>query len=890
MTTIPNELKITINTSIPGFQNIRYKPNMTIKDEKSNSVQFNPLVKLQKSVIASMPKNIQVKEFFNSGLFYSLINAHGLVKTKTLVEATKEGFVDNNIRVTLDTLFPVNSVLYIAGQPYVIADVLWKKGDWKIDKKVLQVPQVNFSRINDPYLFTNLAKEQLVTGESELQALPKEVIFGSAYVMPPSPNVGPPVPPVPPPPGPNVGPPLPPPGPPLPNNNPFGPTPPLPAKPLVRPPLPPKPLGPLGPPANAPPVPIGPPIPIPPPKPPKRVIPKPNPVYPPLPPIPINNNLPIRPPLPLPPIPPVDEEDEENIPPSTYTVKLLQSKNGGDFRNYFLSNDYYDMVNYIVQNMNKASKGIIDNILIKTTGISVKPSKNLSKTAYNVTVNGTKIYKNAGAGDCFFIAVADGINYQNLNANPSDKIYYNNYGKGNMIFTQQILRKIVADFILKLNVNIINDILQASEVNANFLNTEFINFKNDLLGVMSDEEKLASLNNYLEYLYSSNDSFLIKKPNQLNETILNPLNYFNVFSTIKSRNEIYNYILSSDYWANYIAIDAIISVLGLNIIAVEKTPDNKIRVPYINTRYNWNKYMFLYYQNAHYELISFDYILQKIQKQPVLRVKKYTKTIVIFDKNDDLYPPLWLIFLIFGSFYINILNEKDKQNFTLLPLIFNSLNVTFNSIMNVPDNDSKLKFLDLFDEYFEPSILRARRYKSLTGSPDTDDMIEKPILAGKFNAITFGGAPPNLQMSNPNSQSNPNNLYNSYNQNITQRFNNTSQPYNRFIPNNQRLSLNRSINDEPVSNISYYITIDIQLKKGTTLSTSDLINLKCNQQFNKIRKSYSDLRGLKYSMLPDYNNLPTFKQKSDKQQLQNQSNTKKVGGYKNIKNITRKII
>ena len=877
MTTIPNELKITINTSIPGFQNIRYKPNMTIQDEKSNSVQFNPLVKLQKSVIASLPKNIQVKEFFNSGLFYSLINAHGLVKTKTLVEATKDGFVDNNIRVTLDTLFPVNSVLYISGQPYVIADVLWKKGDWKIDKKVLQVPQVNFSRINDPYLFTNLAKEQLVTGESELQALPKEVIYGSAYVPPPVPSgpLGPQ------PPGPTPQPPLGPSGPnPLPPG-PSGPTPPLPIKPFVRPPLPPKPLGPLGPlgpPPNAPPVPIGPPISIPPRKPPKPVISQPNPFYPPLPPIPINNRFPTRPYLPLPPIPPVEEEEEEeeNLPPSTYTVKLLQSKNGQEFRNYFLSNDYYEMVNYIVQNMNKESKNIINNILINTTGVSVKPAKNLSKTAYNITVNGTKIYKNTGEGDCFFIAVADGINYQNLISNPADKIYYNNYGKGNMIFTQQILRKIVSDFILNLNGNIINDIIQTSEVNANFLNTEFINFKNDLPEVMSEAEKLASLNNYLEYLYKSNDSFLIKKPKQLTDTDLNLLNNLTTFSTIKNRNEINNYILSSDYWANYVAIDALISVLGLNIIALEKTPDNKIRLPYINTTYNWNKYMFLYYQNAHYELISFDYILQKIQKKPVLRIKKFTKTIVIFDKNNDLYPPLWLIFLIFGSFYINILDENDKQNFTLLPpVIFNSLDNTFDNIMNIPDNDSKLKFLDLFNKYFYPSILRDN---SFTNS------------SGKFNAITFGGATPNLQMTNPNIQSNPYNSYNPYNQNIPQRYNNMSQPYNRFIPNNQRLTLNRSINDEPVSNISYYIAIDVQLKKGTSLSTIDLINLKCNQQFNKIRKSYADLRGLKYSMLPVYDNMPSFKQKSDKQQLQNQSTTKKVGEYKNSKNITRKRI
>ena len=111
---IPNELKITINTSIPGFQVIKYKPYMTLPNDKTASfVHFNPLVKLNQSIINSIPKDLQVKEFFNKGLFQSLINSHGLVKTRDLVEATNEGFVDNNIKITLDMLFPTNGLIYI---------------------------------------------------------------------------------------------------------------------------------------------------------------------------------------------------------------------------------------------------------------------------------------------------------------------------------------------------------------------------------------------------------------------------------------------------------------------------------------------------------------------------------------------------------------------------------------------------------------------------------------------------------------------------------------------------------------------------------------------------------------------------------------------------------
>ena len=74
-TNIPNSLTITINTSVPGFQTIRYKPSNTIpninKDDKI--IWFNPLVPLKKEVINTVPPNITILEFFDKGLFNSLI-------------------------------------------------------------------------------------------------------------------------------------------------------------------------------------------------------------------------------------------------------------------------------------------------------------------------------------------------------------------------------------------------------------------------------------------------------------------------------------------------------------------------------------------------------------------------------------------------------------------------------------------------------------------------------------------------------------------------------------------------------------------------------------------------------------------------------------------------
>ena len=53
------------------------------------------------------------KQFFNKGLFESLHNFTDGRKANTLLEATRNNYVDNNIKITLDTIFPENSLLYI---------------------------------------------------------------------------------------------------------------------------------------------------------------------------------------------------------------------------------------------------------------------------------------------------------------------------------------------------------------------------------------------------------------------------------------------------------------------------------------------------------------------------------------------------------------------------------------------------------------------------------------------------------------------------------------------------------------------------------------------------------------------------------------------------------
>ena len=178
---IPNSLTITINTSVPGYQIIKYKPNMSLKniDKDDKTIWFDPLVPLDHSVINKIPENIRVLEFFNKGLFESLINYHGNKKQITLEQAKKKQIIDNNIQVTLNTLFPTNGILYIKGEPYAIADVQWSKGAWKIDRKIKEVPEINVNKISDPITYNNILKNDIQLGNNTTVNVPQRFVVRS---------------------------------------------------------------------------------------------------------------------------------------------------------------------------------------------------------------------------------------------------------------------------------------------------------------------------------------------------------------------------------------------------------------------------------------------------------------------------------------------------------------------------------------------------------------------------------------------------------------------------------------------------------------------------------------------------------------------------------------
>jgi hypothetical protein len=56
----------------------------------------------------------------------------------------------------------------------------------------------------------------------------------------------------------------------------------------------------------------------------------------------------------------------------------------------------------------------------------------------------------------------------------------------------------------------------------------------------------------------------------------------------------------------------------------------------------------------------------------------------------------------------------------------------------------------------------------------------------------------------------------------------------------------------PKSNIAYYITIDMELHPGTSLTPEELKHVKCRQKWNAVRRSYADFTGKTFVIPPVY--------------------------------------
>lgn len=747
MSVIPNELIVTLNTSIPGYQKIKYNGTMTIKDinKDDSTIRFDPLIKLNKAVIDKIPEKYRIKEFFNKGLFQSLLNYTNTTPAKNLHEATMKGYVDNNINITINTIFAENTVINIAGKPYVIADIQWTNGDWKIDTKIKK-GQIESKKIKNPYLYESVIKDEIISGDNQLNQLSSSDIYGMNFTGTPNQN--------------NTASGL--------NKN-------------------------------------------------SNVI--------------SNNNKNDS-------EEPIISNNSSNLLPNviepTETMKINEQLTN-KIINIYSNVKFYNLVNEIYKEGDENTKNLI--VSNESSNSNFNNNMDLDKPFYDKSVNEIKIVENTGGGNCFFIAVCDAINYYNYH-NQENKIIHGIYGIGTNLYTPLYLRGLVYKF-LESSPELDDQLKNIAPVNANNLNKLFYEQLTKLKDSLKESGNSDDINNttYIDLakdIYKNNENFLV---NMVDSVPFEIDNYDKPFKVIEKPN-LKKYILSNNYWGNPLSIYAISKILQLNIIPItiknNKYGKSNITIPFANfgKEYNsWNKYLFLYYDNAHFNLITFNSSNNISDSRKIILNKK-----VIFERNystDKL--PIYILFSIFGAFYMNIRNITDKLNFTFFPkLMKNFENIIYKNIYN--KLEYKKFFYPVFKSYFPTSLLKS---------------------------------PYNLYKSSKDKNGDEDSLVGGYiNKNIS-----TGPPY--------AYKMMKKEEDSDSNQLAYYISIDMELHPGTSLTPDEMKNYKCRQKWNSIRKAYANFTGKPYIIPPVYPNTPINKRDGS-----TKNSTKKYGGCK--KNITRK--
>jgi hypothetical protein len=802
----PDQLNITINTSIPGFKKIKFNSSMLNKGSSGKKIMFNPLIKLNERTISKIPQEYRIKDFFDKDSFKMLLDKMKQKPASSLLQATRQGYVDNNIKITLDTLFPVNSVIYIANNPYSIADIQWTTGDWKIETKKSD---------NLPKTYTQLVKEEIISGQKQLKQIPQGVIFGNNYSGP-LPGLASGVK------GPTT------------DSNLSTPSQSITSIPstvtntssrknlttLTQD------SGPTFKPINS------------------SVAsssqgqetmnldqPSVRSDYFQLP-SDIGNQV----------LSPQDEQLFE-----VFKNNLSENVNETKFLfNYFTKKDFFTLVQYICFNLTTSVRDNINNFYSLITNMKPKnQSKLLDQKLYNTACQNISVISAPSDGDCFFKAVSDGINIYNYE-NQTKKIIFNNYGN-TQLFTVAVLRDIVYRYINSLGEDKIDNMLTIAGIDINELNERFEEAVNSIKtthnGNITQDEYLAELNNVYKMF---DNNFLVYKPSSV------PINideYDKPFRVLKP-NEIEAYIKSKDYWANSIAIEAMCSILNICIVPIKKydtvlgvSNDNILKSLFTNTDLIKSscsqKIMFLLHHSNHYELIKFNYLIKTISTTKI--GKWYT---IFEDKN--LIPPLNILLLIFGSAYINFDAESRKQ-FSIYQTILENMETSVVKIFNNCFNDNRQdleNFNNIFNKYFPNTrtITENLGINDIFGNCNTSTNLNSNSVAKIGGALNdkppygyYGYSP---QYGYPPRYNYPPQY------GYPPRYN--YPPRHGYKP--------YYTNKAPEENqLAYAITIDMELYPGKSLSEEQLKNSKCNSKYNAIRKAFSEFTGRPYKIPSPYN-------------------------------------
>ena len=137
----PNSIIIYLETNMT---NSSFTPKMLVPSVNSDTVFVDTSFEYTKEGIKEIPeeapKETILTQFFLANQFQlmkkrTLSNFFDMQKKLSYKEAKAEGIIDNNLDLTMQTLFKENNVIYIGSKPYTIIKRKYRKGNWETDIK-----------------------------------------------------------------------------------------------------------------------------------------------------------------------------------------------------------------------------------------------------------------------------------------------------------------------------------------------------------------------------------------------------------------------------------------------------------------------------------------------------------------------------------------------------------------------------------------------------------------------------------------------------------------------------------------------------------------------------------------------------------------------------------
>ena len=324
-----------------------------------------------------------------------------------------------------------------------------------------------------------------------------------------------------------------------------------------------------------------------------------------------------------------------------------------------------------------------------------------------------------------------------------------------------------------------------------------------------------------------------------------------------------------EYWGDAVAIDILNSVLKLKIIVLKNgagggalRPDifdnglfenqTQKEIEDLGCNLNeWNKYLFVYNPGGHYVLLTFTYSTKEDSRASKSKIVD-TNTYTIFKKDDYILPPpLYIFFLIFYIKFL-LLPPDKKIEFNFFRDFFLIMDDSYQRILGT-NSEAGYRVIENFNTW-NPQLYFRESLRDYNWQPPEPSKLGRPV-GSKTGAIGY----PTRFSTRLNPSDTTMVRYpkgGASNMRTRRNYNNN---YRNNYPNN---FLKRdAVRD--ISKIGYYISIDLELKKGSPLTPEEMKESKCTRKWNSVRKAFANFTGKTYAIPPvyDYSNKQTLKNK-----------------------------